>query len=143
VSEMLPVSRSERAPGIKRKVGGVLMLGLLSLTGCGPEGSGAAEAATSFREEISSGNTAAACSMLGQEALEKAGGETDCEEQLESLDLDDSGVPVRTEIYGRNAIVEFENDAVFLTSSGSGWKITGAGCTPQGELPYKCEVGGK
>lgn len=119
------------------------MLALLSLVGCAPEGSGAEAAASSFREEIASGNTAVACSMLGQEALEKAGGETECEEQLESLDLGDSSTPVRTEIYGRNAIVEFDNDAVFLDSSGSGWKISGAGCTPQGEQPYDCEVGGK
>jgi hypothetical protein len=119
------------------------VLVLLSLLGCAPDGSGAAEAATTFREEVTSGNTSAACSMLGREALEKAGGESECEEQLESLGLDDSGAPVRTEIYGRNAIVEFENDAVFLSSSGSGWKITGAGCTPQGEQPYNCEVGGE
>ncbi|WP_458114216.1 hypothetical protein M1D88_09180 [Arthrobacter sp. R1-13] len=143
MSEMLPVSRSKRAPGINGTVGGVLVLALLSILGCAPEGSGAAEAASSFREEITSGNTAAACSMLGRETLEKAGGESTCEEQLKSLDLDDAGAPVRTEIYGRNAIVEFENDAVFLNSSGSGWKITGAGCTPQGEQPYKCEVGGE
>ncbi|WP_309107540.1 hypothetical protein [Arthrobacter sp.] len=109
---------SERLPGIKGTVGGVLVLALLSLLGCAPEGSGAAEAASSFREEITSGNTAGAC-------------------------LKDTGGPVRTEIYGRDAFVEFENDAVFLNSSASGWKITGAGCTPEGESPYKCEVGGE
>ena len=143
MSEMLPVPRSKRTPGITGTVAGVLVLGLLSLVGCAPAGTGAAEAASSFREEIASGNTAAACAMLGQDALEKAGGETGCEEQLESLDLGDSSAPGRTEIYGRNAIVEYENDAVFLNSSGSGWKISAAGCTPQGEQPYKCEVGGK
>ena len=83
--EMQPASRSKRAPGIKGAAGGVLVLVLLSLLGCAPDGSGAAETATTFREEVSSGNTAAACSMLGREALEKAGGESKCEEQLESL----------------------------------------------------------
>ncbi|MGX9899736.1 hypothetical protein ACW0JT_07145 [Arthrobacter sp. SA17] len=130
MSEILPAPRSKRAAGINGTVGGVMVLALLSLLGCAPAGNGASEAASSFREEITSGNTAAACSMLGQDALEKAGGESECEEQLESLDLDETGAAVRTEIYGRNAIVEFENDAVFLSSAGSGWKITGAGCTP-------------
>ncbi|WP_309108899.1 hypothetical protein [Arthrobacter sp.] len=143
MSETLPAPRSRRAPRIKGTIGGVLVLTLLSLLGCAPEGKGAAAAAQKFHKEVSSGNTSEACSMLGQEALEKAGGETECEEQLESVELAGSGQPLRTEVFGREAMVEFEDDVVFLVASGSGWKISGAGCTPQGESPYKCEVGGK
>ncbi|WP_458112092.1 hypothetical protein M1D88_17830 [Arthrobacter sp. R1-13] len=124
-------------------MGAVLVLALLSLLGCAPTANGAAEAAQTFHEEFSSGDVSAACSMLGQEALEKAGGESECEEQLESLQLQDSGAPLRTEVFGREAMVEFEDDVVFLVASGTGWRISGAGCTSQGESPYKCEVGGK
>jgi hypothetical protein len=48
-----------------------------------------------------------------------------------------------TKVYGRDAFVEFEHDTVFLAASEGGWHVTAAGCTPNGEAPYTCEVGGK
>lgn len=40
-----------------------------------------------------------------------------------------------TQVYGRQARVELDQDTYFLTSFADGWKINAAGCTPPlGEL---------
>jgi hypothetical protein len=31
---------------------------------------------------------------------------------------------------------------LFLVELDEGWKVVAAGCVPQGERPYLCEVGG-
>ena len=33
-------------------------------------------------------------------------------------------------------------DTVFLLRFPDGWRVSAAGCTPQGEAPYDCEVQG-
>jgi hypothetical protein len=89
---------------------------------------------------------AAACSLLQpntREETARSGESGTCEAQLEKAQLPDPGNVVRTEVYGRDAFVEFENDTVFLAVSEGGWRVTGAGCSPRGEAPYTCEVGGK
>jgi hypothetical protein len=126
---------------VKRFIGGFLLL--LVLAGCAPEGSGAATAAEEFEQALASGDAEQACSMLSQSAKDKAESDGGCESQLEELNLPDAGTPGPTEVYGRNAMVEFENDTVFLAAASSGWQITGAGCKSHGEIGYMCEVGGK
>ena len=133
--------RSGYGTGMVVLVGG--FLSLLALAGCAPEGSGAASAAEEFHQALTSGDAAAACSMLSEPAFEKAELDGGCESQMEELQLPSAGPPVQTEVYGRTAMVEFGNDTVFLAASSSGWQITGAGCISQGENGYMCEVGGK
>jgi hypothetical protein len=116
-------------------------LAVLAISGCAPDGSGAAVAAQDFRRAIAD-DSSSACSMLTPRAREKTAATTTCEDQVESLQLTAGAAVLRTERYGRNAMVEFEDDTVFLTVSGSGWQVTGAGCTARGEAPYDCEVGG-
>ncbi|UZX04362.1 hypothetical protein F8G81_18400 [Arthrobacter sp. CDRTa11] len=126
---------------MKRFIGGFLLL--LVLAGCAPDGAGASTAAEEFHQALASGDAEQACSMLSQSARDKAESDGGCESQLEELQLSDAGAPGKSEVYGRNAMVEFENDTVFLAAASSGWQITGAGCTSQGESGYMCEVGGK
>jgi hypothetical protein len=121
-------------------VGGVLAV--LAMTGCAPDSAGAASEAQEFRRAAADGDASSACAMLSPHARAETAAKTSCEDQLKSLQLPGVGTALRTESYGRNAMVEFEDDTVFLTMSGSGWRVTGAGCTPQGEAPYDCEVGG-
>jgi hypothetical protein len=118
---------------------------LLAVAGCAPEGTAAADAAREFHQALSGSEWSAACSLLQSGTREKTAREQEgsCEDHLRNLRIQESGTVTRTEIYGRGAFVEFENDAVFLAAAEGGWKITAAGCTPNGDAPYTCEVGGK
>jgi hypothetical protein len=129
---------------------GILALLVLSggvLSGCAPEGTAAAEAAEAFHRDVARSDLTAACSLLQSKTREETARSSDagtCESQLEKAKFADPGKLLGTEQFGRDAFVEFEKDTVFLAASDSGWKITGAGCTPNGEeAPYTCEVGGK
>jgi hypothetical protein len=115
---------------------------VLGVAGCAPDSGGAARAAEDFRQAVADGDPSAACSMLTEHTREEAAATTSCEEELESLELPSDGNVVSAESYGREAIVEFEDDTVFLTVSGSGWQVTGAGCEEHDESSYNCEVGG-
>jgi hypothetical protein len=117
---------------------------LLAVTGCAPDGTAPADAAQEFHQAMSASDWSSACSMLETDTREKTAREQEnsCEDHLRNLQLQEPGTVTHTEIYGRGAFVEFENDAVFLAASGGGWKITAAGCTPNGDAPYTCEVGG-
>lgn len=119
-----------------------LLLVLLAVPGCSPDSEGAARAAQDFKGALSAGDASTACSMLRPQVRDKAASGRTCEERLGSLQLPAGGAVLRTESYGRNAIVEFEDDTVFLAVAGSGWEVTGAGCTLRGESSYDCEVGG-
>jgi hypothetical protein len=132
-------ARAAKLPGLM-KAG--LVLVVLAVSGCAPDSAGATAAAQEFRRAAAAGDTSAACSMLSPKAREKAAASGTCEDQLASLQLPTTGPDLRTARYGRNAMVEFEDDTVFLTASGSGWLVTGAGCMPRGDLPYDCDVGG-
>jgi hypothetical protein len=115
---------------------------VLTVAGCAPDNAGAARAAQDFRQAVADGDPSAACSMLSAHTREEAAAETSCEEELDSLDLPSEGDVLRAESYGREAMVEFENDTLFLTVSGQGWQVTGAGCKERAGSAYDCEVGG-
>jgi hypothetical protein len=117
---------------------------MLALSGCAPDGAAPADTAEEFHQALSSSDWSSACSMLLSDTREKTAQEQEssCEDHLRNLQIQEPGTLTRTEIYGRGAFVEFENDAVFLAAAEGGWKITAAGCTPNGEAPYTCEVGG-
>jgi hypothetical protein len=117
---------------------------LLAVSGCAPEGAAAADAAQKFHQALAASDWSAACAMLQSDIREKAAQEQEgtCEDRLRSAQIPAPGAVARTEIYGRGAFVEFESDAVFLAAAEGGWKITAAGCTPNGDAPYTCEVGG-
>lgn len=128
---------------------GILALLVLSggaLSGCAAEGTEAAKAAEAFHRAVAASDMAAACALLQPHTREETARSSDngsCESQLQKAKLPDPGKVLRTEQYGQDAFVRFENDAVFLAVSGGGWKVTAAGCKPNGEeAPYTCEVGG-
>jgi hypothetical protein len=116
------------------------------LSGCAAEGTGAADAAEAFHRDIAGSDMTAACSLLQSKTREDTARSSDagtCESQLKKAQVPEPGKLLSTEQFGRNAFVEFEHDTVFLAESDGGWRVTGAGCTPNGEeAPYTCEVGG-
>jgi hypothetical protein len=120
------------------------IVALLAVSGCAPDGAAPADAAQEFHQSLSRSDWSAACAMLQSDTRGKTAREQEssCEEHLGNLQVQEPGTVTRTEIYGRAAFVEFEHDAVFLAAAEGGWKVTAAGCTPNGDAPYTCEVGG-
>jgi hypothetical protein len=118
------------------------LLVLLAISGCAPDGTAAVDTAQKFSQALAASDWSGACAMLLADAREKVAKDRTCEENLQALQIPEPGTVTRTGIYGRSALIEFENDAVFLTVAEGGWKITAAGCTPNGAKPYTCEVGG-
>lgn len=86
---------------------------------------------------------AAACELLApqvKDTIETASGKG-CDEALKGIGL--PGGEVRgAVVWGDNAKVTTAEDTLFLRALRDGWRVTGAGCQPQGERPYDCEVGG-
>lgn len=119
---------------------------MVVLSGCAPEGTASTGAAEAFQRAVAGSDMTAACALLQPHTREEAARSSDngsCESQLQKAKMPDPGNVLRTEQYGQNAFVQFENDAVFLAVSEGGWKVTAAGCKPNGEdAPYTCEVGG-
>lgn len=117
------------------------------LTGCGslaPDGSAATEVATAFRAAVSDADGAAACRLLAPETLHEvaqAAGRP-CADAIAASGLGGAGAPTAVDVFGQNARVVFADDTVFVASFPSGWRLTAAGCTPQGDKPYDCTVKG-
>jgi hypothetical protein len=97
-----------------------------------------------FHDELAAGDTGQACALLAPNAVEGVeGGETgSCPNKLAQLSLPRSGAVTDSRAYGRSAQVRLQDDTVFLTRSGTEWKITAAGCIQRGERPYDCDVKG-
>lgn len=129
-------------PRLSSLTAGGVLLTVLAISGCALDGAGASAAAQEFKRAAADGDASLACSLLSAPAREETAAKTSCEDQMESLHLPAAGALLRTERFGRNARVVFEDDTVFLTVSGSGWQVTGAGCRARGDAPYDCEVGG-
>ncbi|WP_461174755.1 hypothetical protein M1D93_08975 [Arthrobacter sp. Z1-9] len=132
--------------GLRRPLPAVAcLLVMAAVTSCAPDATGASSTAQDFHEAVRSSDWSAACGVLQpdtrRQAAERNGGS--CESALESLQLSAAGTLMNTEAYGREALVEFDGDVVFMAFSGSAWRVTAAGCSPRGDSPYSCEVGGK
>ena len=121
----------------------LLVLGAVS--SCAVDVTSAVSAAQDFHRAVGASDWSTACSLLQPETREKTAEQDggSCEAGLESLQLPEAGTLLKTEAYGREALVEFDGDVVFVAVSGSGWQITAAGCRPRGDSPYSCKVGGK
>lgn len=135
-------SSGSRARTLSKLAVACAFIVFLGVAGCAPDSGGAGRAAEDFRRAVADGDPSAACSMLSAHTRDEAAATTSCEEELESLELPSDGNVLRAESYGREAIVEFEDDTIFLTVSGSGWQVTGAGCEERAGSSYDCEVGG-
>ncbi|MFC9847973.1 hypothetical protein ACFWFF_12495 [Streptomyces sp. NPDC060223] len=139
-----------REPGLHgREVrrGSGLLVALLVLSGCGGTGARGADATTAveaFERAVTSGRALAACALLAPETrdeLEDSGRMT-CVAALGEEQLPEGG-PVRSvDVYGRQAMVTLRNDTLFLSQFPGGWRVVAAGCEPERDRPYKCQVKG-
>lgn len=115
----------------------------LGMAGCAPDASAAANTAQEFHQALANSDLTKACDLLAPETRRKASSEgSTCEEYVEAAGLPSGGTVQKTETYGREASVAFDDDTIFLAISGRRWLVTAAGCTPREQLPYDCEIGG-
>jgi hypothetical protein len=123
--------------------GFVLLCGTLAGCGAGQREAAASETAEDFLAALDRGDTAAACASLSPEAAEAlaASEGRSCEASLSLQDLPGGAVEA-VDVWGDRAQVRTDMDVLFLAELDSGWKIVAAGCRPQGERPYQCEVDG-
>ena len=118
----------------------LLLLGcaVLLLGGCSSSREADVEqVATTFTDPA--GDPEARCDLLApttRAALEES---APCTEAIDELPLD-TGEVASVEIWGGDAQVTLAGDTVFLTETSAGWKVIAAGCRPQREKPYDCEV---
>ncbi|MBT2521169.1 hypothetical protein [Arthrobacter sp. ISL-28] len=144
-------NRCSERPGLSLRqlkrgttVAGAGLLVLLTACGCSPDTAAAAGRAREFHRLLEASDLQGACALLQAKAQKKAAEQAGaCEQALEALELPRVGAVLETHVYGRSASVVFESDTVFLATAESGWQVTGAGCTPEGDAPYTCEIGGE
>ena len=127
---------------VRLVVSAVAALGVAATAGCAAAAQpDVSAAAGQFRDAVGRHDGAAACALLTDDARDDT--ETfgrDCARQLATLP--DPGAVEQVEIWGDAAQVRLAGDTLFLLRFPDGWRISGAGCTPQGDTPYRCEVQG-
>lgn len=119
----------------------LVAVGLL-VSGCGSSAgeTAARGVAERFLGAVSSGDGAAACGLLAPQAVRRIESDQgDCVQALVGMGL--PGGQVRgVSAWGDAAQVRTTADTLFLRELDSGWRVTAAGCQPQGEAPYECVV---
>jgi hypothetical protein len=121
----------------------VILCGVVAGCGTGQREAAASAAAEDFLAALERDDAAAACASFAPttvEALVASQGQA-CEATLGSQGLTGGSVD-EVDVWGDRAQVRTDADVLFLTELDGGWKVTAAGCRPQGEQPYRCEVGG-
>ncbi|MEU7011095.1 hypothetical protein [Streptomyces sp. NPDC046332] len=142
-------------PGPGAAVRGVAVSALLfgvagALTACGASAGridGARDAARAFQEAVAVGDYEAACGLLAPRTREQLleDEKQRCSQALQGRQLPAGAPRGAVEVYGRQAAVRAGvsgGETLFLSQFTGGWKVVAAGCTPQGDRPYRCVVKG-
>jgi hypothetical protein len=137
-------------PHLLSVVSVALLLGA-GLTGCAGRGSSQDEAvgdaATSFFGALSS-SPDSACQLLAPATLESISSDGEqCPDAVARArpgsELTSGPKPV-VQTYGREAIVHWGAETLFLSRFDKGWLVSAAGCESRGEdLPYDCSIEGR
>ena len=138
--------RLPRPPRPGRLLYAVGLAALLPVAGCAGQGSAddgsAAAAALRFTHDLAA-SPSEACGLLAPQTLkELEDSQGACPSSLPGLDLPRAAAVRSTEVYAKDAIVRLDKDTVFLARFDQGWRVTAAGCTRHGDLPYDCTVKG-
>ena len=64
-----------------------------------------------------------------------------CPVALAALKLP-TGAVRSIEVWGGNGQIQLQSGTLFLAEFDAGWRITAAGCEPQPDLPYYCDLKG-
>jgi hypothetical protein len=119
---------------------------LAALAGCSAGGrgdpTGPVRAAEAFAAALERGDRSAACALLApptRDELEQSQRE-ECPEALQEQDLPSGGDVADMQVFGDEAFARLQGDVLFLSNVGGTWLVSAAGCTPQQDQPYDCEV---
>ncbi|MFC7616285.1 hypothetical protein ACFQV2_25250 [Actinokineospora soli] len=108
---------------------------LTGLAGCASAGAAdATRAAREFVDAVAAQRVDAACALVAPRAA------PDCASGVS--ELADLGQVGSAEVWGDEARAETPTSVLFLHQFADGWRVTGAGCTGDGQSPYECVVGG-
>jgi hypothetical protein len=117
----------------------------VALAGCSstPHGDAVRQAARTFVADLAHGNGAAACRMLTDSARSSASGATSasCSEAVTGVKDTNTRI-TGVQVWGDAAQVHIGRDVLFLRMVSGRWQVNAAGCTPQGDRPYDCKIGG-
>ena len=123
----------------------VALAAALLLAGCGAP-PGEDEVTRTARDWLAAAqarDAARLCALLTPAAAESAAtGDETCEQAVSDLDLPGGGSVGQVEVWSDEAQVRTGDDTLFLVRLAAGWRVNGAGCTPQAERPYDCDVEG-
>ena len=129
----------------------VALLVVAGLTGCAGRGSSqdgaVGDAATAFFGALSS-SPDRACELLAPATLETISSDGErCADAVAEVrpksDLTSGPEPV-VQAYGREAIVQWGSETLFLSRFDKGWLVSAAGCQSRGkDLPYDCTIEGR
>lgn len=88
-----------------------------------------------------------ACDLLAPATLETLrSDEQDCSGAIAQAAPrgDIAATPPTIQVYGRDAMVQWADQTLFLARFDDGWLVTAADCKPRGkDLPYDCSVEGR
>ena len=122
----------------------VLITVLLSASGCAAAQEDEVEQVTErLHAAIDQQDGAAACELLSQQTqmqLQSSG--DSCEVAVLEAGLSPDGRVEQVNVFDTSAQVRYDDDVIFLSDFPEGWRVIGAGCTPQAERPYDCAVQG-
>jgi hypothetical protein len=126
----------------------VLLAGLAGVAGCSQGGrgtpTGPERAVETFGAALKQGDAATACGLLApptRKELEQSESEK-CAKALPDQDIPPTTADPDVEVFGDEAIARTTQDVLFLTNVGGTWMVSAAGCKPQPDQPYDCEVKG-
>ncbi len=105
----------------------------------------AADIATDLVAATEAGNGRLACELLTPDTRGEVEQESErpCAQGLLQKDLPPGGPVSRSEVFGRQAIVQLGEQTLFLSRVGSVWRVNAAGCAPRPlDMPYDCTVKG-
>ncbi|GAA4113279.1 hypothetical protein GCM10022415_08520 [Knoellia locipacati] len=122
----------------------------LLLTGCAGRGSAEDDAvgdtATTFLAAAASAPQSG-CDLLAPATLDQLrSDDEDCGDAVSAAAPkgDIASTPPTIQVYGRDAMVRWADQTLFLARFDDGWRVTAAGCKPRGEdLPYDCTIEGR
>jgi hypothetical protein len=121
---------------------------LAALAGCSHGGRGSPtgpiRAVETFEAALKRGDGATACGVLApptRKDLEQSESER-CAKALPGQDIPAVTSGADVDVFGDEAIARVAGDVLFLTNVGGTWMVSAAGCKPQPDEPYDCEVKG-
>ena len=101
------------------------------------------QVAERFHAALDAEDGAAACDRLSQDAQEELASSGDsCEAAILESGVASKGRVEKVQVFDTAAQVRYDEDVVFLADYPDGWKIIAAGCTPEAEAPYDCQIDG-